>query len=259
MKLNADNYYSLEADRIWYSASQIKAFLDCEAREMATLDGLYQQEDSTSLLVGSYVDAYFSGEADKFTEEHPEIFNKRTGELKADYKKADEMIARAMSDQVFREFTTGETQRIFTGTIEGLPFKAKLDFYLEHDRIVDLKTCKDFKNQYVPGQGRVRFDEVYHYPMQLAIYQELVRQKTGELLPCFIACISKEDPPDIRLFRYPQPELDTELELLKQRLPRIDAVKKRILEPRRCEGCRYCRMSRKLTGWDPITVLEEME
>lgn len=259
MVLNKDNYYSVEADKTWYSASQIKAFLDCEAREKAVLDELYQEEDSTALLVGSYVDAYFSNEMDVFIAEHPEVFNKRTGELKAEYRKADEMIARAMSDSVFREFTTGETQRIFTGVIGGLPFRAKLDFYVEHDRIVDLKTCKDFKSQYLPGQGRVRFDEVYHYPLQLAIYQELVRQKTGDLLPCFIACISKEDPPDIRLFRYPQSDLDTELEILKQKLPRIDAVKNGIIEARRCEGCRYCRMSRKLNGWEPITVLEAIE
>ena len=259
MELKKDNYYSIEADKEYYSASQIKAFLDCEAREIAVLDESFKMEETTSLLVGSYVDAAFSKDLDMFVEQHPEVFNKRTGELKSDYKKADEMVMRALEDETFVSYMQGEHQKIFTGTIAGLPFKAKLDVYKEHEYIVDLKTTKDFKSQYVPGQGRLRFDEVYHYPLQLAIYQELVFQNTGEKLPCILACITKEDPPDIRLFQYDQAELDTELELLKQKLPRIDAVKRGLLEPRRCDGCKYCRASRKLEGPVLISVLEEME
>jgi len=259
MILTAANYYSLEASKNYYSASQIKAFLDCEARENAVLDGLFKEEDTTALMVGSYVDAAFAGDLDTFVMVHPEIFNKKTGELKSEYRKAEEMVERAFSDPVFMEYMRGEKQRIFTGTIAGLPFKAKLDVYLEHERIVDLKTCRDFKSAYAPGQGRLRFDEVYHYPLQMAIYQELVYQATGEKLPCMLACITKEDPPDIRLFQYSQAELDTEMEILKQRLPRIDAVKRGLLEPKRCEGCRYCRKSRVLEAPELISVLEELE
>ena len=259
MELNTDNYYSAEAARVYYSASQIKAFFDCEAREMAVIDELYEEEPSVALTVGSYVDAAFSGDLDAWVREHPAIFNKRTGELKAEYRQADQMVLRALADPVFNEYMQGEKQRIFTGKIAGLPFRVKLDFYVPGVRIVDLKTCKDFKSGYAPGQGRLRFDEIYHYPMQLAIYQELVYQNTGEKLPCFLACITKEDPPDIRIFQYDQAELDTEMELLKQRLPRIDAIKHGVIEPRRCEGCRYCRKSRVLTGPQLITDLEVIE
>ena len=259
MELTKENYYSHDADALYYSASQIKGFFDCEAREMARINELYQEEPSTALMAGSYVDAYFEGSAEQFQAEHPEIFNKRTGELKADYKKADEMIQRALQDDVFKEYMRGEKQKIFTGTIAGLPFKAKLDVYLEHERIVDLKTCRDFGSQYAPGQGRLRFDEVFHYPLQLAIYQELVYQNTGEKLPCFIACITKEDPPDIGLFEYPQAELDTEMELLRERLPRIDAIKSGVLDPKRCGKCRYCRATNKLAGPKYISILEEIE
>ena len=259
MQLNADNYYSIEAAREYFSASQIKAFLDCEAREMAVLRNSYQEDNSTALLVGSYVDAALTGDLDMFTLEHPEIFTKRTGELRAEYKKADEMVYRALSDPIFNEYLQGEHQRIFTGTIIGLPFKAKLDVYKPGERIVDLKTCKDFKSQYAPGQGRLRFDEVYNYPLQLAIYQELVYQNTGEKLPCYIACITKEDPPDIGLFQYDQAELDTEMEILKEKLPRIYAVKTGIIEARRCEGCRYCRKSKRLGGPELISTLEALE
>ena len=259
MELNTGNYYSAQAAREYYSASQIKAFFDCEARELATIEELYQEEPSTALTVGNYVDEALTGDLDSWTIEHPEIFNKRTGELKAEYRQADTMVFRALADPVFVEYMQGEKQRIFTGKIKGLPFRAKLDVYVPGVRIVDLKTCKDFKSGYAPGQGRLRFDEIYHYPLQLAIYQELVYQNTGKKLPCYLACITKEDPPDIRIFQYDQAELDTEMEILKQKLPRIDAIKKGIIEARRCESCRYCRKSRVLKGPQLITDLEVIE
>ena len=89
MKLNNDNYFSKDANMTYMSATQFKDFLNCEAAALARVKGEYADEHTTPLLVGSYVDAHFSGEIEKFTAEHPEIFNKRTGELKADYRKAD--------------------------------------------------------------------------------------------------------------------------------------------------------------------------
>ena len=43
---------------------------------MAKLRGEYQEEKTTALLVGSYVDSYFEGTLDKFKLENPEIFTK---------------------------------------------------------------------------------------------------------------------------------------------------------------------------------------
>ena len=104
MQLTQNNYHSLEANQHYYSSSQIKSFLDCPARTMAELSGEYTRPYSQALLVGSYVDAYFDGvdEFERFVSEHPEIL-KRDGSLKAEYVKADEMIARAMQDEVFTD------------------------------------------------------------------------------------------------------------------------------------------------------------
>ena len=49
------------------------------------------KEENDSMLVGSFVDAWLDGEIDKFMEIHPEIFNTRTGELKAQFKQADDI------------------------------------------------------------------------------------------------------------------------------------------------------------------------
>ena len=43
LKLTAENYYSREANQAYFSASQIKAFLECESRTMAELRGEYAE------------------------------------------------------------------------------------------------------------------------------------------------------------------------------------------------------------------------
>jgi len=253
MKLTSENYYSLEADKEYFSASQVKSFLNCEAQALAQIRGEYEQPTSTALLMGSYVDAYFDGGVSEFSKEHPEIFNSRTGELKADFKKAELMIERAKSSPLFMEYLEGEKQKIFTGEIAGVPFKAKFDVYVPGKRIVDLKTVRDLEPCYKEGAGRISPIEYWHWDLQLAIYQEL----EGNKLPCYLAIITKEEPSDIRLIQIPQTILDAEMDYLKQILPRLDAIKKGIVEPERCDHCAYCRQSRVLTEPEVFNILED--
>ena len=245
MKLTRDNYYSSEANRAYWSASFVKAMLRCPAAALAELRGEYRQPETPALLVGSYVDSYFeSTEAhEAFCTGHPQIFGK-SGKLKAEYVQADKMIRRAEEDSVFMEYLRGEKQVIRTGAIDGIPFKAKLDVYLPGERIVDLKTVRDMEPVYSPGQGRISFAEYWNWPMQLAIYQELC----GEKVPCYLAVITKQDPPDIAVVQIPQNMLDAEMELLRLKLPYLDAVRQGIVEPERCGKCTWCRQSKELTG-----------
>ena len=83
MKLNEDNYFSLEANKEYWSVSQFKSFNECSARAVAELDGEYVRPKSEALLLGGYVDAYFTGSIDLYEQENPEILNSRTGALKA--------------------------------------------------------------------------------------------------------------------------------------------------------------------------------
>ena len=255
--LNKDNYYTHEMNERYWSASLIKDFMDCEARALATLRGEYVRPSSTALLVGSYVDAHFEGPAaqTEFMQNHPEIFNSRTGALKADYTKADEMIARAESDPVFTEYLTGEKQTIMTGKIFGFDFKAKFDVYLPGKRIVDLKTVRDLKPIYKPGQGRLNFAAAWNWPLQMAIYQAI----EGNRLPCYLAVITKEDPPTLELVQIPQEMLDAELSYLQFKLPRFDAIRQGIIEPNRCEDCAFCRQTKKLTGPRSLADFDEQE
>ena len=76
MELTNQNYFSVEANREYFSVSQFKSFKECEERAMAEVTGRYIRPETKDLLMGSYVDAYFSGEMPMFEMEHPEIWNR---------------------------------------------------------------------------------------------------------------------------------------------------------------------------------------
>lgn len=244
--LNEANYYSHEADADYFSASQIKSFKKCEARTMAKLMGMYTPPMNTAMTVGQYVDEALTGDLEAWKLNHPEIL-KRDGTLKADFEGARLMVERAMRDELFMDYMDGDHQMIVTADLFGqYPFKAKLDV-LGDGRIVDLKTVRDLKSQYLPGQGRVDFATAWDWPLQMAIYQRLVYASIGKKIPCYLAVITKETPADIRIVQIEQERMDAEIEWLQQKMPRYDAIKNGYIEPERCEICEYCRESRILT------------
>lgn len=255
LKLTPENYYSKDADRDYFSASQIKSFKRCEAATMAEINGEWERPSSTALLVGGYVDAALTGDLDVFMREHPEMY-KRDGTLKADFVQAQAMVDRAKSDVMFMDYLSGEHQEILTGNLYGVPFKAKLDAFLPC-RIVDLKTVRDMQPVYLPGQGRVDFATAWDWPLQMAIYQALAAYREGQL-PCYLAVITKEDPPDIDIIEVEQERMDAEMAWLEQMLPRYEAIKAGIIEPERCGHCAYCRATKKIEAIKTLSDFEEV-
>lgn len=237
--LNKENYAT---NHDFLSYSRISKFLKCEAAAAAN----FKTPKSPSLLVGLYIDSYFSNELEEFKLENPEIFNQRTGELKADFKEADEIIKRIESDEEFMYYLSGDKQKIMTGEIDGVPFKIKMDSYKENGFITDLKIMKDFNKVWSDSFGRyTSFVQAYDYDIELAIFQEIVYQNTGKKLPCIIASITKEKPSDIGLFQISQTDLDNALKVVKNNLPRIKKILNKEVAPYRCEKCVYCRMTKK--------------
>lgn len=257
MKLTAENYYSREANEAYMSCSQFKTFCHCEAAALAELRGEYERETTDALLVGSYVDAHFEGTLDIFKAKHPELFTK-SGELKAQYKHAEYMIQRAERDPMLMAYMSGEKQRIMTGRIMGVPFKIKMDSYIDGVAITDLKCMRDFKPVWnEEKQQKLHFILGWRYDIQGAIYQEIVRQNTGKKLPFYIAGITKEKEPDIKVYWIPDEDLDNALSEVRALLPRFEKVKNGTLKPQRCEECDYCRFTRVLT--EPLNFHEECE
>lgn len=262
MILNEENYYSLEADREYMSVSQYKDFMGCggkvgcEFHAMEKLAGRWKDPPTLPLMMGSYVDRAFEGTLDSFKEEHPEMFT-MSGELKKPYKNCEVMVDRAMRDEFFMSAMSGQKQVIMTGELLGAEWKIKMDSYKPHQFIVDLKTVKAFRStslrnpadKWVRDEGYEHFYKYWGYDLQGAVYQEIVRQNTGERLPFYLAVISKEFPePDISVGQLTQNELDDAMSLIKSQMPRVLAVKRGEVEPTRCGDCDCCRYHRVLTG-----------
>lgn len=245
MKLNADNYYSTEANREYMSVSQYKAFLKCEASALAELNEEVKREPTTAMLVGSYVDAYFEGTLNAFIGEHPECF-KKDGTLKKEFEQAEVIIDRIEHQPLMMHYFSGEKQKIFTCTIANVKVKCKVDSFLPDEAIVDGKVMRDFESKYEAEKGRLPWFEYWGYDIQGAVYQEAVRQKTKKKLPFILNAATKETEPDLALIQIDQVLLDYELDQFKLTAPRFDAIKKGLIEPTRCEHCDYCRRTRKV-------------
>ena len=243
--LNNENYYSKETNLRYMSASQFKDFLKCPSCAMVKINEEWQQEKTTSLLIGSYIDAYYEGTLDKFKEENPEIF-KRDGTLKSDYVKAEQIIERLNKDKLFSKYMSGEKQVIMTGEIENIPVKIKVDSFHKDKAIVDLKIIKDFQPIW-NGQEKQNFVEYWGYDIQLAIYQEVIGQNTGKKLPTFLAVATKETVTDFNLLEVDNERLDAIMQQLV--IPNIvifDNIKKGQIEATRCEKCDYCKSTKVL-------------
>ena len=265
LKLTDANYYSQEANWQYMSASQFKSFRKCQAAALAELKGEWGRKESLALLVGSYVDAYFSDELEQFCTDHPEIY-KKDGTLKADFEKAHTICERLNRDELARLLLSGRHQAIKTGKIAGVDYKAKYDSLLTARQveaickkfpeirslvpfggpmIVDLKCMKDFESIWDEDAGeRVGFIEYWGYDIQGAIYQEL----DGRMAPFVIVGATKEAATDIEAFYIPDEDLAFSLSEVEALSPRYAAIKRGEVEPEGCGKCAYCRNVKRLTG-----------
>lgn len=244
MELTNENYYSQEADQEYMSCSQFKLFDECPAKAMAVLNGTYKIEETDSMLVGSYVDAWLDGELDRFIIEHPNVFNSRTGELKAQFKQAEELCQQIERDEYLYEQLKGKRQVIITGSIAGVKFKGKIDSLLD-DYIVDGKVLKDCEDIWKNGE-KLPFYKANGYDWQGAIYKTLYQQMTGKDLPFRLAVITKEKTPDKRLFEFSNETIDLALQEIIAKAPIYDAIKKGLEPAWNCCCCDYCRSIRAL-------------
>lgn len=258
LELTNDNYYSAEADAEYMSVSQFKDFKGtwgikgCEFMAMERLRGEYPEKKGLPLLVGGYVDAWFEGTIEKYKAEHPEII-KKDGTLKADFVQADYIIERVQRDPMFMYYMSGEKQVIMTGDIAGIKWKIKIDSLLP-DTIVDLKVMSQIdRNKWVEDIGEyLDFVRYWGYDIQGAVYQEIVRQNTGNKLPFVIAAVTKEDEPNIELIEVDQVYLDDALNRVKRESPLVSDLKLGLSEPEKCGICGCCRKNKVLL--EPIKL-----
>ena len=246
MVLNEKNYFSKDAELYYTGSTQIKNFMKCETETLAKINGEWEEEKSDALLESSYIDEYFSGTLDEFKVEHPEMFTQK-GELYAKYKRLDDIIAQTEKDEMFMKYINGKHQIVMTGEISGVPIKIKIDSLHEGKCIVDLKAIKDLNliwNE--ETREKQNFIDYYDYILQGALYQEIVRQNTGEQLPFVIAVLTKEKISERALLDIPQELMNEKLEFLKEYLPRIQKLKLGEIDPTECGKCNYFKSLAKV-------------
>jgi len=257
MLLTEQNYYEKESNIEYCSASQYKDFIGCplrpgcEERALKTITGEYQPETTNAMLIGSILDALWEGcNSEELADRFPDCVSTRgatKGELKAEFKKAFVLYDRTIRDEKFKFYMSGEKQVIMTGTIADLPFKIKMDSFMPCKAIIDLKTTEnadmDFRVYIRDSGNRLPFYLAWNYDVQLAIYREIVRQNTGDILPCYIAAVDKKPHPKPCIINFETKVLDDALERVKINCDKINALKHGDIEPVRCNSdeCDYCR------------------
>lgn len=235
MKLTAENYYSQEANEQFFSVSQYKDFMKCEAMALAKIRGQYRQPSTRALLVGSFVDSYFEGTLDRFMKENPELFTRRN-ELRSEFRKANEIIGRVQADPLFMQFMSGEKQVIMTFELLGHPWKMKMDSYSTGICITDLKVVANFKS--LP---------LWRYDLQGAVYQAGVEAVTGEQLPFYLAVATKERVTDLDIFQIPQTTLNLAMDEIGFNITHFAEVKAGVIPPQYCGHCDYCKAVKAAT------------
>ena len=251
MLLTEANYYLKEANDAYFSVSQFKDFMKCPAMAMAKLRGEYDEEYGRALLLGSYVDEMLTGTREtqmKFLEEYQSDLFKKNGDPYADIGQAIEAIERIKQQPLMMKYLGGDHQVIMTGEIEGVPFKIKMDSYKEGEYIADLKYMKSLRSPNL-FEPMIKY---WGYDIQAAVYQEIVRQNTGDKLPFIFVVATKEQPAHLAVGEISQWDMDEALDVVRKNIVQFQNIKTGQIEAERCEdyGCEFCTRTKIIT--EPI-------
>jgi len=263
MNLTLETYHSRDANKSFFSASQIRNLAKCPARTLALLNGTFAEpEDQEWKLIGEYVDKSLltPSRLDTWKAAHKEdIASAKTGKPYAWVARADAMVARCQRDALFMKTIRAEPQCIIEWEMFGHPFKAALDICdAENDYIADLKTCADFADEYdAVVKGKLPWYDVYY--LQLAIYREAYKHKIGHHPAAeFLCAVTKHKSgtlpfytPDLQIVAFFEDHVvrfESELIEVELHISEWARMKSGEIEPRRCESpdCNYCRFTRGL-------------
>lgn len=271
IQLTKDNYYSHYTDFDYMSFSVFKDFEKCEAAALAKVKNDWQPtSDPTSLLVGNYVHSYFESQEahEQFIDENKKEMissrGKTKGQLKSDYKVADSCIEALSGDDFFKQvYGPGKKEVIVTGEINGRLWKGKIDsLVLDQGYFCDLKTVDDIHKKHwnEADHNWDNFIFTRQYEMQMAIYEELIRQTFDVECEPFIFAVSKQTPPDHEAFHFESDEAQFRMQEAMDHILQNQDRYWRILmgeeKPIGCGHCEYCRKVKKLSGFQDVSALE---
>lgn len=264
MIITQDNYYSVEANKAYFTASQIKTFLKCPSMWQAERTGLYKRPETPALFHGQYIDTALT-EPEVFgqfcQDNASKIFGNR-GKKFAAILDIDKAIARVKRDDYFMSMLQGSSQVIIVlEDFHGHPYKCRLDnLNMMEFFLTDLKSCKGLFDEMwtqTSDGGFVKVHWIAHwkYPLQLALYREAIYLEYGFRPHPYIAAMEKTANPNFEVFDL-LPKEDGVLSPLSSELARgIETMDKmaelKDLDWRElpaCKTCDWCKMNKRLTG-----------
>ena len=250
------NYYHAETNIKYFSVSQFKDFLKCEAMAMAKIHGEWNPEKTEALYLGSFVDELLTGTEESleaFSTENHDVIYQKNGKMREAFSRAVDTVERIKNTQPLMMYLlSGKHQQIMTGEIEGVPFKIKMDSYKPGEFIADLKYMRSLRSPNL-------FENIityWGYDLQAAAYQEIVYQNTGERLPFYFVVATKETPAHFEVGAISQENMDNALGIIKANIQRFQRIKNGEIPPERCEdyGCDYCTTTKIVT--EPVDTDE---
>ena len=261
VRLTPANYHSREANAAYLSSHSFTAWLECPAREAARAAGEWEDEDTTALLVGRYVDVACTGtesEFAAFVEENHDAILTRAGKPRSDFERADAMIARLKADPYAAKFMGFESQRIITFDVNGIPFRAMIDLACyegEAPILCDLKTTRTLDDVWEEIAGRNRKLPWYdRYFRQMAIYRHGFTEVVGTEPAVYILAVDKTPPHQCAVVSMNGNEararMEREMQVVWESAPLVAALRDGT-EPRKpCGRCAWCKTTQ------PIRVIE---
>lgn len=264
IELTKENYYDLNTLYDYMDKSTFLDFDKCELAALAKINGSWKPTSNPeTLLVGNYVhSALESDEAhEAFTKENESSILSRSGTSKGKpkkvYKQADQMIQALKNDEWFEDhYAPGKKEVIVTGELFGHQWKGKIDSLdLDNGVFYDLKTTADFTKRW-NEESRQREPFIFngHYELQMAVYQQLIKQTFGKTCEPVIVGITKQTPPDMQAFDFEsdgaKAAMANALEVVKNKQDHFWNVLMGEEPPKACGHCDYCRTKAHLA--DPV-------
>ena len=258
LQLTPETYFSVEADREYFSVSQYKNFKACSLKAMHDLE----VPDATSkeaFLQGKLFEELVAGDSKLFMAQHPEMISTRgstAGQLKSEFQRVVKAAEKFNSQNFFKDIIGKcEKQVILTGVINDVPVKCCLDLFdRETFSIYDIKCMKDFNEQWSKEEKKyIPWYYAWGYVLQLAVYREIVKQNFNKE-PKEIALIAatKEEVPDIQALKFDESLLGLELAEFKNNIKHYDNLKKGLEKPIACGHCEYCKRVKKIEKFEEV-------
>lgn len=255
--LTDENYYSKEMDLKYFSVSQFKNFDKCSAKALHDLQ-FDINETKEAYVEGQLFEALTIGDKDLFFAKHPEMISSQgptKGQLKANYKIVVKAAERFNQQEFFRKIIDrSQKQVILTGTINGIEVKGRIDLLDLDDKLIpDTKCMANFNDQYDKKEKCYKpWYYAYDYVLQLAIYQELVKQNYGIKCKTCLFAATKEETPDLASIMFDDKLLEIELERFGKNVIYFDNVKRGKSVPISCGICDYCKSTKIIEGFTEV-------